>query len=162
MNDVYLLIGGNLGERFATLKKTTELIEQYAGRIVARSAIYETSAWGLEDQPAFLNEVVMIDTQLPPPALLQKLLTIEEMLGRKRLEKYGPRIIDIDILLYGNEVVNEPHLKIPHPFLPDRRFALTPLCEIAPTLKHPVLHKTIAELLDGCTDTLAVEKIFPQ
>lgn len=158
MNDAYLLIGGNLGDRLTFLRQAFKLIEQSAGRIVAQSSIYETAAWGMENQPAFLNQVVLLNTDHQPKALLNDLLAIEEKLGRQRAKKYGPREIDIDILLFKDEIIDEPQLKIPHPFLPTRRFALIPLAELAPALIHPTTKKTIQQLLDSCPDTLPVEK----
>jgi 2-amino-4-hydroxy-6-hydroxymethyldihydropteridine diphosphokinase len=123
------------------------------------SSIYETAAWGKNDQPAFLNQVLEIETALSPPQLLKTILAIEENIGRVRQEKYGPRIIDIDILLFNDEVLHLPMLKIPHPQLQNRRFVLVPLAEIAPDLIHPVFKKTIAELLAICPDKLEVSRI---
>jgi len=106
----------------------------------------------------FLNQALAIETTLAPSTLLQQLLAIEKTIGRMREEKYGPRIIDIDILLYNDTIQDSPSLKLPHPELPNRRFALTPLAEIAPLLIHPVVQKTITELLEICPDKLPVEK----
>ncbi|HEY6976421.1 MAG TPA: 2-amino-4-hydroxy-6-hydroxymethyldihydropteridine diphosphokinase [Chitinophagaceae bacterium] len=159
MNRAYLLTGGNLGNRLNNLIDACKLIEQYCGKIVQRSAIYKTAAWGFTDQPDFYNQALEIQTGLSPEQLIQELLTIEKQMGRKRDVKMGPRIIDIDILLFNNEIVHKPHLTIPHPRLHERRFALTPLAEIAPDIIHPVIHKTIQQLLMECTDTLNVHKI---
>jgi len=158
MNSVYLLIGGNMGDRFNYLRQAKDAIGKNAGKILETSAIYETEAWGLTNQDKFLNQALKIDTQLNPKDLLHCLLQIEESLGRKREVKYGPRIIDIDILFYGNEIVSTPHLKIPHPEIQNRRFALQCLQDIAPTFCHPVLHKTIRQLLADCADPLVVNK----
>lgn len=133
----------------------TEL-EQTVGTIVAKSSLYETAAWGKEDQPDFLNMALCIETSLTPEQLLQATQTIEQHLGRQRDVKWGQRTLDIDILFYGSEIVNLPNLKVPHPYIQDRRFALVPLHEIAPQLVHPGLAKTIAALLQNCPDKLEV------
>jgi len=158
MSPVYLLIGGNMGDRMEYLQLATNAIHQQAGRIISGSAIYETEAWGLTNQDKFLNQALCIETLLSPKELLQTLLQIEQDLGRKRETRYGPRIIDIDILFYGQEIIREPHLKIPHPEIQNRRFALQCLDDIAPEFRHPVLHKTIAQLLAECADPLVVNK----
>jgi 2-amino-4-hydroxy-6-hydroxymethyldihydropteridine diphosphokinase len=155
----YLLLGSNLGDRDQLLYIARVRIEILAGRIAAASPLYETSAWGKTDQPDFLNQVFAIDTSLEPKVLLSTLLAIERSMGRTRQEKWGPRPIDIDILLYGDRVVNEPDLVIPHPSLPERRFALTPLHDVAPALRHPVLGKTVRKLLEECKDLSDVKAI---
>ena len=159
MNKAYLLTGGNLGNRLNNLIDALKLIEQYCGKIVQRSAIYKTAAWGLTDQPDFYNQALEIQTELYPKQLMQTLLTIEGQMGRKREVKFGPRTIDIDILLFNDEIIQQSHLAIPHPRLHERKFALTPLAEIAPNIIHPVLNKTIQQLLSESTDTLDVHKI---
>jgi 2-amino-4-hydroxy-6-hydroxymethyldihydropteridine diphosphokinase len=158
MNEVYLLIGGNMGDRMLYLTKAKEEIEKQCGQVLQQSSIYETAAWGMEEQAAFLNQVLEIQTQLSPQQLLNNILTIEETLGRKRNIKYGPRLIDIDILLFGNKTIDVHGLKIPHPQMQHRRFVLEPLNEIAAEKVHPVLQKTIAQLLSACTDPLTVNK----
>ena len=159
MNQTYLLIGGNLGNREANLEKARFLIAAGAGPIGRFSALYETQAWGMQDQPAFLNQVLLVITVLDPRELLATILAIEHQMGRERTEKFGPRLIDIDILFYNNEVLNEPGLTIPHPQLHLRKFTLEPLNEIAPLLFHPVLKKTVEVLLRECADPLAVKKL---
>ena len=158
MNTAYLLIGGNLGNRTAYLQQAIQLIRESCGNIVHSSAIYETAAWGLTDQPSFYNQALAVETLLNPEALMQQLLQIEEQMGRQRTVKMGPRIIDLDILLIDQWVIASGLLTLPHPALPQRRFALLPLCEIAPALIHPVLHKSITQLLAECTDELDVQK----
>lgn len=161
MNKAYLLTGGNIGQREENLARARALIGQHAGTVISASSLYETAAWGKTDQPSFLNQALEIQTTLSPEELLSRLLGIEQQIGRVRKERYGPRIIDIDMLLFGQEIHNSPQLVLPHPQLPNRRFALLPLSEIAPDLQHPVLHQTINELLKTCTDPLEVKKKEP-
>lgn len=158
MNTAYLLIGGNLGNRSGHLQKARELVAQFCGNIVLSSAIYETEAWGLTDQPPFYNQALAVETSLDPVDLMKELLQIEEKMGRERIIKMGPRIIDLDILLIDDLIISSDLLKLPHPSLPDRRFALLPLSEIAPGIKHPVSGKTVEQLLAECTDMLDVQK----
>lgn len=161
MSIAYLLIGGNLGDRLAYLQKAGTLIEQNCGNIVHSSAIYETAAWGVRDQPGFYNQALAVNTPLTPENLMRQLLAIEQEMGRERTLKMGPRIIDLDILLIDDLTWQTELLTLPHPALPFRRFALLPLCEIAPQLIHPVLHKTVQQLLAACTDDLDVQKKYP-
>ena len=156
MNNVYLLLGSNEGNRIDWFHKAIKLIEACCGAIVKNSSVYETKAWGITKQPDFLNMVVQLQTGISPEDLLAALINIEITLGRKRDIKWGPRIIDIDILLYNNDVVDAPELIIPHPYLHLRRFTLAPLEEIAPGYIHPVFHKTITQLLADCPDKLEV------
>ena len=158
MNISYLLIGGNQGDRVARLAIARDHIAAAGGHLLLASALYETAAWGKTDQPDFLNQAIKVSTTQDATAWLLTLLDIEEKMGRRRGEKYGPRIIDIDILFFNNSILHEPQLTIPHPEIQNRRFALTPLEEIAPFLIHPVLGKTIRELLAECTDPLAVKQ----
>ena len=143
---VYLLLGSNLGNRKEILDKAINLLSQKVGVIILRSKDYETAPWGVTNQPDFLNLVVSIQTKLKPLQILEITQSIENQLGRIRKEKWGARLIDIDILFYGNEIIDEPNLKIPHPLLQERDFALSPLAEIAPDFVHPVLGETISEL----------------
>ena len=159
MNDAYLLIGGNVGDRTYYLTKSVELIADKCGKIEQQSSLYETAPWGKLDQGKFLNQVIRISTSLEPIKLLNAILSIENILGRKREEKYGARTIDIDILYYNNLTIDETALTIPHPRISERRFALTPLCEIASHLIDPIHKTTIESLLITCKDTLSVIKL---
>jgi 2-amino-4-hydroxy-6-hydroxymethyldihydropteridine diphosphokinase len=159
MNISYLLIGGNQGERKDQLALARQSIAAVAGSLRRVSSLYETAAWGKTDQPDFLNQALELETPLEAPVLMQELLGIESTMGRRRLEKYGSRIIDIDMLFFNDATLRLPGLVIPHPEIQNRRFVLAPMAEIAPFLKHPVLGRTIQELLEACTDPLAVKKL---
>lgn len=154
----YLLIGSNLGERAKFIAQANEFIQQRCGKIMGQSALYETAPWGLLAQPAFLNQAISVETTLEPEQLMQVLLAIENDMGRTRTIQYGPRTIDLDILLINQHVLDTPLLKLPHPALPERRFALIPLAEIAPGLVHPIFNKTVLELLTLCQDQSDVQK----
>lgn len=158
MEKAYLLTGGNMGSRKKNLKMAAQLINQKCGAVIAVSSLYETAAWGNTDQPSFLNQALEIETKLTAPQLMRRILKIEKEMGRIRKEKYGPRIIDIDILFYGDEIHDLKLLQLPHPELQNRKFALLPLAEIAPKLKHPVLRKKVTTLLKACKDQLKVKK----
>lgn len=159
MTTAYLLTGSNLGNREDFLQKACALLSQRAGNCMSTSSLYETAPWGKTDQPAFLNQAIKLETNLSPQDLLQASLTIELELGRTRTEKYGPRTIDIDILLYGNEIIEQPQLQIPHPQLANRRFALLPLMELSPQLVHPITGITIKAMLDQCPDEGLVHQL---
>jgi 2-amino-4-hydroxy-6-hydroxymethyldihydropteridine diphosphokinase len=156
---VFLLTGSNLGDSAQHLRQAAHYIAAQCGVVVRQSAVYQTAAWGKEDQQDFLNQVLQIDTTLSAEALLAKVLAIEQNMGRVRKEKWGERLIDIDLLYFHQQIISEPHLQIPHPGIALRRFVLEPLTEIAPDFIHPVLLKNNRELLASCTDTLAVAKL---
>lgn len=159
MNTAYLLIGGNLGNTKQNLEKACALINNQCGTVSQLSSLYKTAAWGNIEQPDFLNRALEIKTLLNAKQLIRRILKIEKQMGRIRKEKYGPRIIDIDILLYNEDKYEMPFLKVPHPELHNRRFALAPLAEIAPAVVHPELKKNIGELLSICPDESAVERM---
>jgi 2-amino-4-hydroxy-6-hydroxymethyldihydropteridine diphosphokinase len=158
MNKAYLLTGGNLGDRIMNLKTAEEMVDQQCGQVMKVSSLYETAAWGNTDQPPFLNQALGIETDLNAKQLIRRILKIEKGMGRIRKEKYGPRIIDIDILLFNQEIYDYSFLKVPHPELQNRRFALMPLTEIAAGIIHPVFNKPISQLLIECKDELDVKK----
>jgi 2-amino-4-hydroxy-6-hydroxymethyldihydropteridine diphosphokinase len=158
MNKVYLLIGGNMGDRMANLAKAIQLIEKEIGKLVEMSSIYETAAWGFSTQPDFLNQALMLHTQLDATTTMQKLLDIESSMGRIRSISMGPRIIDLDVIYFNNEIISSQLITIPHPKLASRRFVLMPLVEIAPDYIHPVLNRSNKALLHTCSDQLAVYK----
>ena len=158
MNRSFLLLGSNLGNRKINFETARSLIEQQGGAIIQLSSLYETAAWGKTDQPLFLNQAMEIETELSAGQLMEQLLKIEKMMGRERKEKYDPRMIDIDILLFNEEQYDLPSLKIPHPEMQNRRFALIPLAEIASNMQHPVSGKSISQLLKECPDKLDVTK----
>lgn len=159
MHKTFLLLGSNLGDRRNYIETAIAEIETKLGVIVKKSSLYETASWGNHDQPDFLNQVIELKTNLNPGDLLSGVLSIEAGIGRKRHEKWGSRIIDIDILLYEDQIVDEPELRIPHPYLAFRRFCLMPLAELAPEFIHPILGKNIQELLLELSDDLFVKKL---
>lgn len=160
MAKVYLLTGGNVGDSLKTLERANGLIQEKVGTIIKSSSVYKTAAWGKTDQDDFLNQVLQTNTTLSPIGLMDILLDIEMELGRKRLEKYGPRIIDLDILFYDDLIINSDRLTIPHPQIQNRRFVLEPLNELEPELVHPLLKKSISKLLEECQDLLEVKPLY--
>jgi 2-amino-4-hydroxy-6-hydroxymethyldihydropteridine diphosphokinase len=154
----YLSLGSNIGERIPSLQMAISQLREI-GTIKALSSLYETEPVELLNQPWFVNCVVALETNESPEVLLKKLLAIEQEMGRVRLKVKGPRVIDIDILLFGDRVIDEPGLKIPHPAMQHRRFALEPLAEIAPEARHPVLGKTAQELLAALPTGQVVRRI---
>ncbi|WGQ11768.1 2-amino-4-hydroxy-6-hydroxymethyldihydropteridine diphosphokinase [Pedobacter gandavensis] len=158
--NVYLLLGSNLGDREALLTEAIVEIGNQVGAVFAQSSFYETAAWGKTDQPAFLNLAVGLKTTLSPLEVLKAVLGIEAELGRVRKEKWGARLIDIDVIFYGEEIVDlGEELQIPHPQLQYRKFVLVPLAEIAGEIIHPLIGKRVSEILAILEDNLTVTKI---
>ncbi len=158
MSGILLLLGSNLGERSENLTVALNELIMEKVHLIERSSVYESQPWGISEQPWFLNLVIEVETSLSPSALLRTCLGIEQKMGRVRKEKWGERLIDIDILYYGNQVINEDELVVPHPGISDRRFTLMPLAEKWPNLIHPVLDKTQKEMLIDASDPLIVKK----
>ncbi|PWS28550.1 2-amino-4-hydroxy-6-hydroxymethyldihydropteridine diphosphokinase [Pedobacter yonginense] len=156
----YLLLGSNLGNREEILDESLRLIAENIGVISKKSSRYQTEAWGKTDQPVFINQAIAVETPLSAIEVLEKALEIELRLGRIRIEKWGERLIDIDIILFGDEVINIEHkLQVPHPQMQFRKFVMEPLNEIAAEIVHPVLNLTISDLTKKNIDNLAVKKL---
>lgn len=148
----YLLLGSNLGNRVETLEKAIELIRERVGKIISQSAFYETEPWGYADQPWFINQAVKVQSELAPVDLLKVIKEIEKDCGREENEKWHARHLDIDILLWGSKTLELPELRIPHPYLGERNFALLPLLDIGPDEMHPNFGMTIEELYQVSKD----------
>jgi 2-amino-4-hydroxy-6-hydroxymethyldihydropteridine diphosphokinase len=159
MNKTYLLLGSNMGNSRQQLSIAIKNIEKEIGKISRQSKLYVTAAWGNTNQPDFLNQVLVAETSLSAFQTLTTILTIEKKMGRVRTTKNAPRVIDIDILFFNKEIIEQKNLSVPHPQIPNRRFVLVPLNELAPNFKHPSLKKNIHQLLTNCTDLLNVKKI---
>ena len=159
INKVYLGLGSNIGNREENLQTAQRFITEKFGTIISSSSIYETTAWGLTEQNAFLNQVICIETKFLPIVVLRIVLDTEKVMGRIREQKWGARVIDIDVLYHANEVITTENLIIPHPLIQERKFVLVPLCEIAGQFIHPKLQKTNLQLLEICQD-LGEIKLF--
>ena len=159
----YVLFGSNMGNKEAIFAQACQLINNRCGQVVKVSSAYESEPWGFEAEEWFLNQVVVVETELSPMDLLQQLLDIERELGRGRhpeIQGYSSRSADLDLLYYGSRVIQTEELTVPHPRLHLRRFALVPLCEVAPDFKHPVFKLTQKELLGQCTDDCIVREML--
>jgi 2-amino-4-hydroxy-6-hydroxymethyldihydropteridine diphosphokinase len=160
MNGIYIIIGGNLGDRLALIEDCKHKIEKEIGIISRSSSIYESASWGETDNPNYLNQVLYIESNFSAKEVLEKALEIEKELGRTRDKKWESRLIDIDILFFNEEIIDEKNLKIPHPHLQNRKFVLVPLNEIANKFIHPVFKKSVSYLLSICQDKLKVTVII--
>ena len=158
MNIVFLQLGSNLGDRVLLLKDAITAIENRVGDVVEFSKVYESAPWRVEGQENYLNQILKVRTALLPDEVLSIVLDIEKQLGRIRLERWGERLIDIDIIFYNDSIIETPDLCIPHKHLHERMFVLAPLHNIAPEMVHPKYNKTIEELLNMCTDTELVKE----
>jgi len=154
VNSVYIILGGNLGDKRKNLEIALQVISQKIGKIQRQSLIYETEPWGFEDSKNFFNQVIEIDTSLNPSELLERIKKIEERFGRSENQspKYQSRQMDIDILFFNDEIIKLPGLVIPHPRLHERNFVLVPLSELAADLVHPIFNQTILQLKAACKD----------
>ena len=158
MNKTYLLLGSNMGNSQQQLSIAIKNITQKIGGVIRKSKLYTTAAWGNTNQPDFLNQVIVVETKHTALQIIKTILGIEEEMGRVRTKKNAPRIIDIDILFFNKEIIAEKILTVPHPKIQNRRFVLIPLNELSPNFKHPVIKKTMHQLLVNCYDTLDVKK----
>ena len=158
MNKLYLLLGSNMGNSKIQLSKAIMHIEKKIGQVIRQSNLYSTAAWGNKKQSDFLNQVIIVETELSATQTMQAILHIEEKMGRIRTVKNAPRIIDIDILFFNKEIIEQENLNIPHPQLQNRRFVLIPLNQLSPNFIHPSLKNTVHQLLINCSDTLNVKK----
>jgi 2-amino-4-hydroxy-6-hydroxymethyldihydropteridine diphosphokinase len=158
MNRAVILLGSNSGDKFKNINDAITSVNEIAGRIISCSKIYKTAPWGNQNQDEFLNQVIIIATEISPSGLMDVLLKIEKSFGRERGEKWSPRVIDLDILYYNNDIINQPDLKIPHPHLHERRFTMIPLVELLPEMIHPVILKKNNEILEQLNDSLMVKE----
>lgn len=158
MTTVFLSLGSNIGDREKNVARAIEALEMHGLRVTCRSSLYETEPLEIRDQAWFLNCAIAIETELAPQPLMAMLFAIERGMGRERRIPKGPRLIDMDILLYGSDVIREPSLEIPHPRMAERKFVLAPLAEIAGEVNHPVSMMTIAEMLEATADRSEVKK----
>jgi 2-amino-4-hydroxy-6-hydroxymethyldihydropteridine diphosphokinase len=158
MNKTYLLLGSNMGNSQQQLSTAIKLIKKSIGKLTRQSKLYVTAAWGNANQPDFLNQVIIVETKLTGLQTISTILSIEKQMGRIRTIKNAPRIIDIDILFFNKDIVDEKNLNVPHPEIANRRFVLIPLNELSPNFKHPVFQQSIHHLLKNCKDPLNVKK----
>lgn len=154
-----MLLGSNLGDRKESLQQAIMHVSYDISPEIRISSVYETQSWGKTDEPDYLNMVIEVKTDLPAKAVLDKILSIEQVMGRKREEKWGSRTIDIDILYFNSDIIDMPGLHVPHPQIQNRGFTLAPLVELEPNFIHPVLKKTNLQLKKELADNLVVKKL---
>ena len=154
-----IALGSNQGQPLKQLAEAQRHISRRIGRIVKASSVYQTAAWGLEDQPDFLNQVLLVETPYPPLFVLKTALEIERHMGRRRIQKWGPRSIDLDLILFDQVILDHPDLTLPHPHMAERAFVLIPASEVAPNWRHPLTQQSLRELLEHCPDPLSVRKL---
>lgn len=159
MNYVFLLLGSNIGNRHLLMESAVTAISEKVGEVIISSSIYETQSWGRANEPDYLNQVLQLVTEMPATEVLKTILEIEKEMGRERIEKWGARTIDIDILFYNSDIISLADLKVPHPELHKRRFTVEPLAEIAPGFIHPALNMNMLQLKALLTDDLMVKKL---
>ena len=158
MNKIYLLLGSNMGNSSKHLSTAIIYVEKEIGNVIRQSSLYATAAWGNTNQPNFLNQVIVVETNLTAMQTMQTILQIEKKMGRLRSIKNAPRNIDIDILFFNKEIIEHKTLSVPHPQIQNRRFVLVPLNQLSPNFRHPVFNKSVHHLLIHCTDELNVKK----
>ncbi len=161
-NRVVLSLGGNVGDVKQTFSNSIKQLKKNLGELIMGSSIYRTKAWGVEIQPDFLNQVIVMDTCLTPEEVLKICLEVELERGRvrKKKEKWQERVIDIDVLFYEDKIIDSIDLVVPHPYIQDRNFVLFPLAEIIPDFRHPILRRTVLELKNKCKDKLQVIRVL--
>ena len=160
MEKVYLCLGGNIGDTRNYLQNAVAMIGRRIGRVVSQSAVYQSEPWGFNAEQMFLNQVVVAETELEPHAVLELCLQIEAELGRTRSGNgYEPRTIDIDIVFFGQQIISQPDLQVPHPLMHRRNFVLRPLCDVAADFVHPVFRKTVHQILTECDDNAMVKQL---
>ena len=158
MNIVFLQLGSNLGERELLLQDAIAAVEDRVGKVVEKSKVYESTPWRVEGQDNYLNQIIKVKTEMLADVVLSTILDVEKDLGRIRIEKWGERLIDIDIIFYNDAIIETAQLCVPHKHMHERMFVLTPLHNIAPDMVHPKYNKTVEELLKQCTDTQLVKE----
>lgn len=159
MEKIYLGIGTNLGDRELNLRRAIDKINDHIGTVVHLSSVYETEPVGFSSGDMFLNLAAEVDSIMEPDSMIDKIMQIETLLGRiRKAGRYGSRVIDIDILMYGQTIIKSDLVTVPHPRLHERKFVLVPLCELAPDFVHPLLKKSIRILLDECSDKSFIQK----
>ena len=160
MNKAYLSLGSNRGNRTANLNRAVNLLSEWTGNVNKVSSLYETPPWKMDDETDFINQVLLLETTLSAPELIDTIILVESMMGRQRMsKKYEPRIIDIDILFFNDEIINTEELTVPHPLIQERKFVLEPMTEIIPGFIHPVFKKSMVQLLSECEDKSEIRKL---